>query len=261
MDWSGFYAPGWHPLLEALAYLCAGLLYRAQRRRLGDVINTSNRLSVIVAAVVGAALGSKLLHHLASPAEVAVLWEQGTWSAFFAHLAGGKTIVGALLGGWLTVEIVKRRLGIIARTGDLFVLPLLLGMMIGRVGCLLAGPMDDTSGIETTLPWGIHYGDGILHHPMALYEIVFLAGIFALFLRRQRLSSLGSAHLRFRQEGDGFRLFLLSYLCFRLLADFWKDYQVFYGLRILQWACLLGIAALLRDLFKVSALPDSSKSS
>jgi len=239
MDWSTIYAPGWHPFWEALAYLIAGLLYRHQRRKQGDVLDIGNRLSVIVAAVAGAAIGSKLLHHLASPAEVAEVFHQGGWNRLLPHLSGGKTIVGALLGGWLAVEWMKKRKGIQTRTGDLFALPLIIGMMIGRIGCLMAGPMDDTVGVPTTMPWGISYGEGVLRHPTALYEILFLAGLLLVLSFR-----------RFAREGDSFRIFLLSYLIFRFAVDFWKDYQVVMGLRILQWACLLGISILCWDLFQ-----------
>ena len=65
IDLSGITSPWLHPVFEALAYLSAGLLYRWLRRRQGDAIDADARLAVIVAAVLGAAGGSKLLHHLA----------------------------------------------------------------------------------------------------------------------------------------------------------------------------------------------------
>jgi len=76
-------------------------------------------------------------------------------------------VVGAIVGGTVAVEIVKRRMGITRRTGDLFAVPLAVGIAIGRIGCFLAGPLDDTSGIQTSLPWAIDS-----RHPVQLYEIV-----------------------------------------------------------------------------------------
>ena len=68
-----------------------------------------DRNSVIVATILGAAIGSKLLGWLEDPAYLmhglAAIWP------------GGKTIVGGLLGGTIAVEFEKRRLGIAARAG------------------------------------------------------------------------------------------------------------------------------------------------
>jgi hypothetical protein len=47
-------------------------------------------------------------------------------------IIGAKTIAGALLGGWIAVEIQKRRAGIGEPTGDLFAVPLAIGIAIGR---------------------------------------------------------------------------------------------------------------------------------
>jgi len=74
---------------------------------------------------------------------------------------GGKTIVGALIFGLLTVEFVKRYIGLNQSTGDLYAIPLSLGIAIGRIGCFLTGLSDNTYGIPTSLPWGINFGDGI----------------------------------------------------------------------------------------------------
>ncbi len=59
------------------------------------------------------------------------------------YLLSGKTIIGALLGGTLAVELARRHLGIRRRTGDLFALPITIGIAIGRIGCFLAGKQDD----------------------------------------------------------------------------------------------------------------------
>ncbi len=48
---------------------------------------------------------------------------------------------------------MKRIAGIRSRTGDLFAVPLCVGIAIGRIGCFLAGLADDTYGKPTSLPW------------------------------------------------------------------------------------------------------------
>jgi phosphatidylglycerol---prolipoprotein diacylglyceryl transferase len=50
--------------------------------------------------------------------------------------------LNAILGGWIGVEIAKRRLGLGHPTGDIYVFPLIAGMCIGRIGYLLGGIED-----------------------------------------------------------------------------------------------------------------------
>jgi hypothetical protein len=87
---------------------------------------------------------------------------------------GGKTIVGALIFGLISVELIKRYIGVRQSTGDLYAIPLALGIAIGRIGCFLTGLSDNTYGTPTNLPWAINFGDNILRHPTQLYEIIFL---------------------------------------------------------------------------------------
>ena len=123
---------------------------------------------MIAAAAAGAALGSKLLFWLEDP--------ELTWHNLhnLAYLMRGKTVVGALVFGLISVELIKRYIGVRQSTGDLYAIPLALGIAIGRIGCFLTGLSDNTYGTSTTLPWAINFGDGIPRHPTQLYEIAFL---------------------------------------------------------------------------------------
>ncbi len=138
------------------------------RRRFGDHLVTPLRWAVVAAAVTGAALGSKLLFWLEDP--------QLTWQHLHdpTYFLGGKTIVGALAFGLITVELAKRYIGLRASTGDLYAIPLALGIAIGRIGCFLTGLSDNTYGTPTNLPWAINFGDNLPRHPTQLYEIIFL---------------------------------------------------------------------------------------
>jgi prolipoprotein diacylglyceryltransferase len=146
---------------------------------------------------------------------------------------GGKTIVGGLLGGWLGVEISKRVTGIRRRTGDLFVLPLCVGIAVGRVGCLLAGLADDTCGKPATFPWAVDLGDRIGRHPVQLYEILYLVLVGVLLSTNIRLP-----------EGARFRIFLAAYLAWRIAIDFLKPQPLVHGMNLIQWACAAGLATL-----------------
>lgn len=218
-----------HIALELASYALAARLYLVRRRRFGDPLAEASRWTVVAAAAIGAALGSKVLSWFVEPAELARHWRELAW------LAQQKTIVGALLGGWLAVELAKRQAGIRARTGDLFAVPLCAGIALGRVGCFLAGPADRTHGAETALAWGVDHGDGVARHPVALYEAVLVLVLGFVLDRLQR-----------RPHGQGalFRLFLASYLALRVALDALKPVPRFGGLGTLQWACLVALAAL-----------------
>ena len=164
-------------------------------------------------------------------------------------LLGGKTIVGGLIGGLIGVELVKLAMGIRRSTGDLYAPALAVAIAVGRIGCLLTGVADDTSGTPTSLPWGMDLGDGIRRHPTQIYEIVVLAAmvvpLWRLARRTMAVARGGPRILASRapvgglREGDAFKAFMVAYLGLRLVVDFFKPYPaVFLGLGVLQWACV-----------------------
>jgi prolipoprotein diacylglyceryltransferase len=217
-----------HTVFELLAYFVGFRLYLWQRRRVGDVIGGHERWSIVAAAAIGAALGSRLLFWLEDPAAtLARATDPG-------YLLSGKTVVGALLGGWIGVEITKRTLGIASRTGDLFAVPLAVGIAVGRIGCFLTGPSDLTWGVATAMAWGIDTGDGIARHPTPLYEALFLAGLAGALVHWSR---------RPHPAGWLFRAFMLGYLSLRLVLDALKpEVHVALGLGAIQWACVAALA-------------------
>jgi prolipoprotein diacylglyceryltransferase len=208
-------------------------VYAMERLRTGDFLPSSDRTWVIAAAVVGAAAGGKILNWFEDPFRTLAHWKEP------AYWLGGKTIIGALLGGTILVEWAKRRLGITRRTGDLFAIPLALSIAIGRVGCLLSGISDDTYGYPTKLPWGFDFGDGILRHPLPIYEILGMALLTLVLIRAKH---------RPRREGDLYRIFLLGYLTWRLIDDSLKPDPRFGGLTVLQWVCVAALICYWRDL-------------
>jgi prolipoprotein diacylglyceryltransferase len=200
-------------------------------------MNDDQRWLIIAAAAVGALVGSRVLGIL-EQIPVAHI----TWASLVAP--GGKTIVGGLLGGWVAVEVVKRIRHIQSRTGDLFAVPLCVGIAVGRIGCFLAGMADGTYGTPTSLPWGVDFGDGIPRHPTQLYEIVFLAGLAWLLHRLDE---------RPHVPGILFRVFMAAYLAWRLAIDFLKPQPHVAGLNMIQWACIAGLIALAADELRIGA--------
>ena len=156
-----------HPLFELLAYSLGFQLFLALRRERGDPVRPQRAL-LVLATIVGALLGAKLLAWTVDPP---ALWaRRGDWQAWLE----GKTIVGGLLGGLAGVELAKKALGVRASSGDLYAIPLTVGIAVGRLGCFLTGLEDRTYGSATSLPWAVDFGDGVGRHPTQLYEVAFL---------------------------------------------------------------------------------------
>ena len=215
-----------HVVFEVLAYASGFQLLRWRRRKSGDSVPIEQRVWLLVAAVAGAALGAKVLFWLEDPAATWAHRTDPDW------LITGRTIVGALLGGWMATEVAKRPMGITRSTGDVFVLPLAVGMAVGRIGCFLSGVEDGTHGVETRFFLGMDLGDGLIRHPTALYEM----GVLVV---------LGAALERWKPavQGDRFLAFMAGYLGFRLGVEFLKTQPaLFLGLSAIQFACIGGLA-------------------
>lgn len=228
-----------HTLFEALAYAVGFRTFLWTRKKLAPhAFSHDDHVAwVAVGAIAGAALGAKLAFWIDDPL--------AAFHAFpnLANLLAGKSIIGALLGGLAGVELAKKVAGVRSSTGDAFVLPLTVGMCIGRIGCFLAGLNDHTYGNPTSLPWGVDFGDGP-RHPTQLYEIIFLLAQYALIHARRHA---------FVEPGDRFRAFMVGYLAFRLLVEFIKPlpYAYLYVLSGLQLLCVAGLLYYHRDLPRI----------
>ncbi|MBX7126857.1 MAG: prolipoprotein diacylglyceryl transferase [Cyclobacteriaceae bacterium] len=226
-----------HLILEYLAFFVAYQYYRKLRDPLKDPISSNNRLSIILGASIGALVGSRLIGILENP-----LADFSKYSLL--QIFNAKTIMGGLFGGLLGVEIAKRIIGERQRSGDLFTLPIIAGIFIGRVGCFLAGTSEFTYGIPTDLFTGMDLGDGLTRHPLALYELLFL---LLLFLFLFRLDTL-----RLTRSGDLFQLFMIAYFGLRFFLEFLKP-NVFLlaGLSTIQWLCVLCWIYYYRLIFRI----------
>lgn len=95
---------------------------------------TDYRVAIIYGGgLAGAFLGAKIAFLIAEG------WlyrhDPNRWMIWLS----GKSVMGALPGGWLGVEWVKRALGYTATTGDRFARLLPPALILGRIGCLRAG--------------------------------------------------------------------------------------------------------------------------
>lgn len=212
----------WHYLLETLAFIVGIRVYYYLRKGVKDPISDENRLWIMLGAMLGALVGSRLIAILETPDQLPHL----TFSILYAS----KTIAGGLLGGLLGVELIKKFIGVRVASGDLYVIPILTALFIGRIGCFLMGVAEPTYGIETQFWMGMDLGDGIKRHPVALYEMIYLVLLFALFL------SIRHKEMR---NGDRFKLFMVLYFLYRFLVEFLKPYQpLFLELSSIHWSAL-----------------------
>jgi len=160
-------------------------------------------LFIYGAALVGAFFGAKLVYLFAEG------WLHFGAPDMWPQLAAGKSILGALLGGYAFVELAKRYVGYRRATGDDFALIAPISIGLGRIGCLLHGCC---LGVVCRPDWyAMRDAEGVSRWPAVPVELAFNAAAFVLFL-----------FLRHRKflPGQHFHLYLIGYGLFRFAHEF-----------------------------------------
>jgi phosphatidylglycerol:prolipoprotein diacylglycerol transferase len=143
----------------------------------------------------------------------------------------GKTIEGGLLGGYLAVVFMKRRLGIVRPTGDLFALAVPAGEAIGRIGCFVGGCC---YGKVTAAAIAVHDHDAF-RYPTQLFMSVAAAATFAVLLALERRRVLPENGLFYVQG----MLFCLT----RMAIEFFREGPTeVAGMTLAQVGCIAGFA-------------------
>jgi len=211
-------AYGW--LMLAGIFVSIALWSRVARR-------DERLVLVYVAALTGAFLGAKLVY---LGAEGWLHWHDANrWWI----LATGKSITGALLGGYAGVEIAKRLVGYTSATGDWFAVIAPVGIMLGRVGCLLHGCC---LGRACEPAWfTMNDAAGVPRWPAALVELLFNAAMLGVILLLRRKELWPDQH---------FHIYLMAYGCFRFGHEFLRATPQILGPISGYHIAALGIAAL-----------------
>ena len=166
----------------------------------------SRLILIYVAALAGAFLGAKLVY---LGAEGWLHWhDTNRW----VILATGKSITGALLGGYAAVEIAKKFLKYSGATGDWFAIIAPVGIMLGRIGCMIHGCC---LGKVCAASWfTINDASGVPRWPASQLEFVFNAVVLIAILL-----------LRWRRvlPGQHFHVYLMAYGAFRFSHEFLRD--------------------------------------
>jgi len=230
-----------HDAFTVLALAVGLAIYYRELGRRGWLDSTIVWISL--AAILGASIAARLI----------TSWER---VEYYAALDGvpltvaiehsGKSLIGALAGGYLAITVAKRAFGYTRSTGDAYVLAIPIATAIGRIGCFLS---ELPLGTPTTLPWGISVSPeaaaafvrcpdcGLPMHPSMLYEIGFNL-IAALVILRYRD--------RVPVPGDALKAYLLAAGVFRFMVEFVRANEPqALGLTGPQWVLIPLIALLI----------------
>ncbi len=195
--------------MYVLGYLAglAAFAYFARRRGLA----TEGIWALMAAGLIGGLAGANLVQLLVTATV-------------------GKTILGAVAGGYFAVIYTKRRLGITRPTGDLFAFGISAGEAVGRFGCFLGGCC---YGKVTSVPWAV-WEHGAYRHPTQIYLSAAAALTFATLVLFQRTKP---------PENATFFLQGLMLCSLRFGIEFFRDDAIMIGnLSEAQWACIAGVA-------------------
>ena len=217
-----------HGIIEFASYFIAFRYFLYLRKRQQDAINTNNRIWILIGAILGSIIGSRIIGGLEDPSQIKMA------DNVFMYFYQNKTVLGGFLGGLWGVEIIKKVIKEKHSSGDLFTYPMLLALIIGRIGCFSMGVYEETYGTVTNFFTGMNLGDGQLRHPVTLYEIVFLLMLWVGLVQLEKKYQLA--------EGARFKIFMIAYILFRFLLDFIKPHYTFsFGLSTIQVTCLVGL--------------------
>lgn len=167
---------------------------------------------IFFGALAGAFIGAKLAYLIS---EGWLISGEDKWK----HWLVGKSISGALLGGFLGVELSKKLVRYPSSTGDSFALIIPLGIIVGRMGCLSHGCC---GGVTFASGW---------QWPSVPVEIGFNL-ITWLTLIWMWKAGKGRNQL--------FHIYLIAYGGFRFIHEFVRiTPKVILGLSGYQWIALL----------------------
>ena len=126
-----------HYVTDLLATVIGVHLYL--RSRIKDSISEEHRIYIIIGALIGALIFSRLVAALENPE---LFLNPPNYFYYFS----GKTIIGGIVGDILGIELVKKMLGIKIWTGNRALVPLIVAIIIGRIGCFVSGVQVGISG-------------------------------------------------------------------------------------------------------------------
>lgn len=172
---------------------------------------------IYLSALIGAVVGAKLVF-IAAEGWMALRDPALDWHETLEQWLVGKTILGALLGGYASVEIAKKLAGYPRATGNLFAVVVPMGLMLGRVGCMIHGCCLGSVCPEAW--YTIRDASGTPRWPAVPLEFAFNAAFFVFALTAWRRNWL---------PGQVFHVYLMSYGIIRFAHEFMRDTPRLWG--------------------------------
>ncbi|MDO9581410.1 MAG: prolipoprotein diacylglyceryl transferase [Bacteroidales bacterium] len=202
-------------------------------------------LITIISALIGSRLGYVFLNFSSyqnNLIRILQFWKGGfSWQGGF--------IAAFLITFFLVLKNNKENLG---KWCDSYILGILIGHSIGRIGCFLNGCC---YGITTNVPWAIKnpiLGDNLLRHPTQLYEsLSYLLIFFFLIYYSQKIKLKNGSLFFIGTALHSLARFVIEY--FRYNEDFiYQGKMWFTTLSYSQLTALIIIVISLFILFKIN---------
>ena len=219
----------YYGIFFVLSFIIAYFLlnYLAKRKKIN--LTKDDVSDLLVRTIIGIILGARLAYvfvynptfYLQNPYEIIAIWHGGL------SFHGG--LIGAAIAGYYFCKKKKINFYTLA---DIAVIPLALGLALGRLGNFTNGEL---YGRVTNLPWAVKFQDAEgFRHPSQLYESLKNLMIFSvLWLIKDK--SL--------PKGFMFWLFVSMYSALRFTVEFFRepDAQLGFVLGFLSMGQLLSI--------------------
>jgi phosphatidylglycerol:prolipoprotein diacylglycerol transferase len=204
----------WYGIMYALGFIVGILLLprlaRITRLELSKKAADDIVLSIFLGVILGGRLGFLFFYgfeyFVTHPLEIFAVWQ------------GGMSSHGGFLGVALALFLCTKKYRFdFFRLTDTIVVPVALGLMLGRLGNLINGEL---YGTVTTLPWGMHFpvAEG-LRHPTQIYAMIkdaILASVSFFSLRYFYRSTQ-------RPTGQTTAIFLMLYAVLRFTVEIFRD--------------------------------------
>lgn len=236
----------WHGLLAALGILAGVVVAGRKMHQRGFDIAVI--YGVAWWAVIGGILGARLFHvidyadyYMTHPLQIIIITQ------------GGLAIYGALFGGFVgaIIYVLKSHLPM-GRFFDAGAPATILGLAVGRLGCLING---DAWGASTGGNWGIVYTNpadrlpanllNVPTHPFPIYELVLDLGVFFLF---SWLRDTGKV----KANGAITLLSLLGYAVVRFFLTYFRQERIiFMGMQQAQLIALICVVTMVPALIYI----------
>lgn len=201
----------WYGVMYAAGFFLGILMLPRMLRAAGLDVSDSDREKLFLAVFLGVLLGGRLGYVLLyggeyfvqNPLKIFAVWE------------GGMSSHGGMIGVVIALWIFARKRGIsLLRLGDALVVPVAIGLALGRFGNLINGEL---YGTVTSVPWATPFPDADgLRHPTQVYamlkDLVIAAACFVMLSRSES-----------KLPGRTVGLFFLLYGVLRFLVEFFRE--------------------------------------